>query len=220
MRKVIIVLAVFLWGVTVHAQNVQDSQALVQITGQKASEMGNQAMRQSLDQVLAGILDSLGKLGIPGLDSLKELLSEPAEPEVPGVSTEDKKNPEVAKANIQENLQIPDDTSEVEMSQMKTVRNNQSSAEKELGMTGLANAWVYSMNAAQFPNQTSKQNQRIQTAMTEKDMITALSLTTIQLTRDTAILTDIAAQSIQSSAIQYNVGDALSAPDTKDGGTK
>lgn len=219
MKKIVVVFTLFLWGFSAQAQNVQDSQALTQVAGQKASEMGNEAMRQSLDQALAGILDALGKLGIPGLGFLKELLMEPAEPEVPGVSKADKKNPAVAKANIKENMQIPDNTSGVNTSQMRTVRTNQVTAEKELGMTGLANAWVYSMSTVQFPEQTNQQNQRIQNAMTEKDMITALSLSTIQLARDTAILIDIAAQSIQSSAIQYNVGDALKAPETS-GGTK
>ncbi len=220
MKKVIIALAVFLLGFPSYAQNVQDSQALVQISGQKASEMGNEAKRQALDQTLADILDSLGKLGVPGIDFLKESLLEPAEPEVPGVSAEDKKNPAVAKANIKENMQVPKDTSKVDMSQMKSVRTNQATAEKELGMTGLANAWVYSMSAAQLPDQINQLNQRIQTATTEKDMITVLSLSTIQLARDTAVLIDIAAQSIQSSAIQYNVGDALKAPETGNGGVE
>lgn len=212
MKKIVVILLIVLWAFSVSAQIIQDSQAKQQVAGQKAQEAAVKTARQSIDQALASILANLGALGIPGMTLLVELLSEPAEPKMPGMTQADMANPEMGKAKIAENMQVPDDTSKVTASQMKSVRSNQFLAEKELGMTGLANAWVYSMNAAQFPTEVANQNTEIQKAQTEQEMITTLSMATIQLIRNTAVLTDIAAQSIQSSAIQYNVGDSLQAP--------
>lgn len=217
--KLLIILAVFL-TFPAYAQMIQDSKQKAQIAGQKSSEMGNETSRQGIDEALAGILDNLGKIGIPVLAFLKELLASPAEPEVPGISETAKEDPAVAKAGIRENMQLPDDTSKVNADQMKSVRENQTTAEKELGMTGLANSWVYSMNAAQFPSEAAQQGQRIAEATTEKDMITALSMTTVQLARESVILIDTVAQAIQSSAIQYNVGDSVRIPQKGTGGNK
>lgn len=220
MKKIVVILLTVFWTFSVSAQVIQDSQAKKQVSGQKTQETAIKMARQAIDQALAGILANLGALGIPGVALLVELLSEPAEPQMPGMTQADMADPQAGKAKITENMQVPDDTSKVTATQMKSVRSNQSSAKKELGMTGLANAWVYSVNAAQFPTEVENQNTGIQAAQTEQDMIMALSMATIQLIRNTAVLTDIAAQSIQSSAIQYNVGDSLQAPTTEKGATQ
>lgn len=122
---------------------------------------------------------------------------------------------EQTKQKITENLQISLDVSTVTQEKFNTVKENQTGAQKELGLTGLTNAWITQTQAARFPNKVKSYSSLLSSSDDEKTLVATLATITLATSEEMNKLVNMMAQSVQSSTSSENTMAGVQVPLSK-----